>query len=350
MHDVAVIGAGLSGLSAARHLAQSGLDVVVLEKSRGLGGRAATRRIEWPGPGGKNLIFDHGAQFFTARDPVFRQQVEEWISAGICFEWATGFHTWDGVSLKPPDKQWEAPRYACHQGMSALGKDLGTGLLIRRDFRVGSVIGDRNGWLLSPAESSPGEAIQARAVFSSAPVPQSLELLGEHFSEEDRDLMGNMTYGRCLVCMANFENMPAIPDWRAIQVRDPGSSLSWMAWDSSKRNPDTPRGSFVLHASPEFSAGQELSAVEAQEQAQKVMLQDAAAIVGSWFVTPSFTTRHLWRYAIPLGPGLPAGFLNTQCVHPLYLVGDGVNGGRIEGAWLSGRRAAEHFLKRFEAA
>ena len=213
MHDVAVIGAGLSGLSAARHLAQSGLDVVVLEKSRGVGGRAATRRMDSPSGETTPLIFDHGAQFFTARDPLFQKQVEEWISAGICFEWAKGFHTWDGTSLLLPEKKWEAPRYACHEGMSALGKHLGTGLLIRRDFRVGSLTENQKGWHIGPAESSPGEAIQARAVFSSAPVPQSLELLGEHFSEEDRDLMGNMTYGRCLVCMANFENMRAIPDW-----------------------------------------------------------------------------------------------------------------------------------------
>ena len=221
MHDVAVIGAGLSGLSAARHLAKSGLDVLVLEKSRGLGGRAATRRIEWPGPGGKSLIFDHGAQFFTARNPLFRQQVQEWISAGICFEWASGFHTWDGLSLKPPDKQWEAPRYACHQGLSALGKDLGTGLLIRRGFRVGSVRGNRNGWLLSPAESGHGEAVQARAVICSAPVPQTLEILGEQFSEANRKLLGTMAYGRSLAVMAFFDQMPAAPEWKGVQIRDP---------------------------------------------------------------------------------------------------------------------------------
>ncbi len=350
MIDVVVIGAGISGLSAARYLAAIGLTVVVLEKSRGVGGRAATRRIDKPHGETHLLVFDHGAQFFAARDPQFREQVDEWISGGVCFEWATGFYTWDGTSLQLPDKQWEAPRYACHEGMSALGKHLGTGFLIRRDFRVGWVKESRQGWHIGAAESSPGEALEARALFCSAPVPQSLELLGEHLSEEHRALMGNMRYGRCLAVMAFFETMPAIPDWRAIQVRDPGSSLSWISWDSSKRYPDAPRGSFVLHASPEFSARQELSAGEAQEQAQKVMLQDATQIVGSWFATHSFTARHLWRYAIPLVSGLPAGFLNAQCVHPLYLVGDGMCGGRIEGAWLSGRRAAEHFLKRFEEA
>ena len=51
---IAIIGAGLAGLSAARALTAAGHTPVVFEKSRGLGGRLATRRTEF-GP------IDHGA-------------------------------------------------------------------------------------------------------------------------------------------------------------------------------------------------------------------------------------------------------------------------------------------------
>src|SRR6478672_4303562 len=44
--DVAVIGAGISGISCAQQLRQVGYRVVVVEKSRGLGGRMATRRVQ----------------------------------------------------------------------------------------------------------------------------------------------------------------------------------------------------------------------------------------------------------------------------------------------------------------
>ena len=124
IHDVLILGAGLSGLKAARDLQAAGRSVLVLDKGRGVGGRAATRR--WDG-----VPVDHGAQFFTARSAEFRAQVADWIARGVCFEWAKGFHQWDeDKGLQPPDADKEAghPRHACRAGMSALGKDLAAGL------------------------------------------------------------------------------------------------------------------------------------------------------------------------------------------------------------------------------
>ncbi|NBV51116.1 FAD-dependent oxidoreductase [bacterium] len=51
--DILVIGAGISGLASARALQDQGFSVAILEKSRGLGGRMATRRDE-------NGLWDHG--------------------------------------------------------------------------------------------------------------------------------------------------------------------------------------------------------------------------------------------------------------------------------------------------
>ena len=70
MRRVAVIGAGLSGL-AARELSESS-EVTVFEKSRGYGGRMATRY-------GGDFEFDHGAQFFTARSAEFQEFLEPLI-------------------------------------------------------------------------------------------------------------------------------------------------------------------------------------------------------------------------------------------------------------------------------
>ena len=69
---VAIIGAGISGLTAARMLTDAGIKVTVFEKSRGVGGRTANRRSEYGS-------FDHGAQYFTVKDREFRILIDSLI-------------------------------------------------------------------------------------------------------------------------------------------------------------------------------------------------------------------------------------------------------------------------------
>ena len=87
---VAVIGAGLAGLTAAGVLAKHGHQVVILEKARGPGGRMSTRRDG-------NVRFDHGAQYFTARHPRFIAQVEAWQEIGLVQRWNCLLYTSDAA-------------------------------------------------------------------------------------------------------------------------------------------------------------------------------------------------------------------------------------------------------------
>ena len=78
---VAVIGAGMTGITCARALYVAGYDVTVFEKSRGLGGRMATRRV------GKTLTIDHEAQFITARSDAFKSFMQRACKAGTAEIW-----------------------------------------------------------------------------------------------------------------------------------------------------------------------------------------------------------------------------------------------------------------------
>ena len=73
--SVAIIGAGLSGLSCATRLQALGLQVQIYEKSRGPSGRMSARN-------GDGWSADHGAQYFTARDPLFIEELGRWMQAG----------------------------------------------------------------------------------------------------------------------------------------------------------------------------------------------------------------------------------------------------------------------------
>eukprot|EP01052_Picozoa_sp_SAG31_P049200 SAG31_NODE_10658_length_1113_cov_1.165680_1_plen_154_part_01 len=81
--NVAVIGAGVSGLVCASELRQAGIDVRVFEMGRGPGGRLATRREA-------GMPFDHGTQYFTCSHPVFAEIVSEWVRADVVRVWDHG--------------------------------------------------------------------------------------------------------------------------------------------------------------------------------------------------------------------------------------------------------------------
>ena len=93
--DAVVIGAGIAGLMAAARLADHGRSVLVLDKSRGVGGRMATRRI-----GG--AVCDHGAQFFTQRTRGFHSFLEDAVRDDAVVEWCRGFSRDGSIAADGP--------------------------------------------------------------------------------------------------------------------------------------------------------------------------------------------------------------------------------------------------------
>lgn len=113
---IGIIGAGLSGIVAARELACHGHTVELIEKGRSVGGRLATRRI---GDGKA----DHGAVYFTVRGEALKQDVADWQRKG-----------WVNVWYADP-----YPRYVAAGGMNALAKQLAEGLTVHLNERVEAV-------------------------------------------------------------------------------------------------------------------------------------------------------------------------------------------------------------------
>ena len=193
-YDVLIIGAGIAGLTAARALRAAGKTVLLLEKSRGLGGRAATRR--WDG-----LPVDHGAQFFTARSADFTAQVDDWSRRGVCFEWSHGLHhaTQDGPQQAHGD---HFPRYACREGMTALGRDLGgpDPSFVLRETKVTRIQCRDSDWEVSAED---GRIFRSRALIVTPPPPQSAALLAAA-SPEAASLLHSLPMAPCLALVARY--------------------------------------------------------------------------------------------------------------------------------------------------
>ena len=169
---VAVVGAGISGLTAASRLARGGCAVTVYETGRGPGGRTSTRRA---GPDGAGWQFDHGAQYFSAKDPAFRAIVEDWRAEGLVAEWTGVFGTLDATTgtFVREDAQETKERWVGTPSMNAIAKGLsrraGISLVTSRrvtSFEGGPGVGDGS-WTVVHRSSAPSAKTDA----NGDPVP-----------------------------------------------------------------------------------------------------------------------------------------------------------------------------------
>ena len=169
---VAVVGAGISGLTAASRLARGGCAVTVYETGRGPGGRTSTRRA---GPDGAGWQFDHGAQYFSAKDPAFRAIVEDWRAEGLVAEWTGVFGTLDATTgtFVREDPQETKERWVGTPSMNAIAKGLsrraGISLVTSRrvtSFEGGPGVGDGS-WTVVHRSSAPSAKTDA----NGDPVP-----------------------------------------------------------------------------------------------------------------------------------------------------------------------------------
>lgn len=322
--NVAVIGAGISGLICARTLQDHGLNVTVFDKSHGPGGRTATRRAE------PNLRYDHGAQYFTVYDQQFARYVDAWIEQGIVAEWNGRIVEIDGGEVT--EKTDQPRRYVGVPGMRAIAEHLATDLEICQETKIVSLTRTQSKWKLSDANGHEHPSIDDVVV--ALPSPQAADLLGEHrFATQVRAVQ--MT--PCWTALATFER-PIGVAWDGAFVHD--SPLGWVARNSSKPGRDPSVDSWVLQATPHWSAT--LIELTRPEVNVKLLAEFAKLIPGP---VPStiHLDAHLWRFsATPEKLDHPALFDPATGV---AVCGDWLAGGRVEGAFRSGVAAAGCILR-----
>ena len=166
--SVAVIGSGISGLSCARTLADHNFDVHVFDKGRGPGGRMSTRRTS------AGLQFDHGAQYFTARDRNFQRDVDSWRELGIVAEWQGRIVSVSQSAFAPVNGQ---ARFVGTPSMNSICRHLGDGLPVQFSTRVAPLRRTGSKWTLIDDEGQ--ELGGFDVVVLAVPAPQVTGLLAE---------------------------------------------------------------------------------------------------------------------------------------------------------------------------
>lgn len=300
MHGrIAVIGAGLSGLTCAASLQDAGRDVTVFDKSRGVGGRLSTRRV-------KDLSFDHGAPEATGDDPAFL----DWISG-------LGAVVRDGAAIGLP-------------GMSGLLKPLARTLDIRGGSEVAAVTRDGKGWGLRLTDGT--RAAGLGAVVLAIPAPQALRLLPEDGPVPMRALK-SVTMAPVWTLLAAFEARVDAPDL----IIDAGDIARAERQSSRPGRSDSPEA-WVVHFSFAFTRPH----LEMERDAVLPLLLDNFADIAGPLPRQTYAAAHRWRFArteVPLGAAY-----SGDAVTGLMAGGDWALGPNAIHAWKSGRAMAGALL------
>ncbi len=331
---VVIIGAGLSGLTAAATLASdtSGrpIEVVVVDKGRSVGGRLATRRIG-------EAVLDHGAQFFTVRSEYFAHAVERWRSVGVVEEWCHGFADNDGY-----------PRYRVRGGMNALakhlaGQELGPNVSVVTRQRANAIIPGADRWAVT-YEAANREPDEADMIIATPPLPQTLELLQSGATVPTPEIarrLETMRYHKVIAILATLDRSPGLADPGALQRPD-HPIFTFVADNQAKGV--SPEPAVTFHMSHELS---ERLWGRPDDEVLAEVHEEIRAVISGAAVTDIQVKR--WRYAGPVKPAAEPFLELSTGPKPLLLAGDSFGGSKVEGAFLSGLMAGRRALSLLNA-
>lgn len=339
--DAVVIGAGIAGLMAASRLTAHGHSVLVLDKSRGIGGRMATRRVG-------EAVCDHGAQFFTQRTHDFHGVIEPAVHDGAVAEWCRGFSRDGSIGADRPAADDGHPRYRGVRGMTDLPKWLAARLAtqgheveVRTTAQATSVaVGDDRVRVTIEGQNAPAEVVEAAGCVLTAPVPQALDLLAAGGSLDQLDAhaierLRTVAYDPCFAVLLVLDRPSLMPEPGAIQFgSDAPGPVAWVADNQKKGISAVP--ALTVHATGAFS--REHFDVPPDDVAG--MLIDAVRpwIDGDPRTAVVERSVHRWKFATPTTV-LPDPFVAASWSPPILCCGDAFAGPRVEGAFSSGAAA-----------
>ncbi len=365
--SAAIIGAGLAGLSAAATLHRAGVPVCVFDKGRGLGGRAATRRL------GDRPCFDHGLPWIpwplaqalpslplsAGQAPVLHRLGE--ASPGqaptLPQDAGVGAPTTPldalGISSEDRSRFWHLPpdhRPSCwpEPGISALPKALAQGVTVHLSHTVTGAMPAAEGWMIT-ATPAPDQPLQQFGPFAililALPAPQALALIS---ADSALGLaLAQVVYAPCWTLMVDLADPPPA-GFGVLQGAAEDADRRWLIQKEGQK-PGRPAGAITVQADGDWTRRH----LEHDREDVIALLRAYAAdrvpdpAMARWVreAPAAYAAAHRWRYSRCLRPAVgPGRSWLADAGLGLYAIGDSVTGPSAARAALSGTALARHLL------
>ena len=339
-----IIGAGISGLATAYILAKQAphIDIHCIEKSRGVGGRAATRRRN-------GAIFDHGAQFFRTNDveqlAFFYNQLD--ASQLIDIAKPVWTFTHDNMIAVGDSAQNNVPKLVYRTGINQLGKLLKPdNLRISFEQRVHHIAHEHN--LIHCVDANQQEIAVGDAVLFTPPAPQTIDILHESTCDSTMkqqliDALTPATYRPCLSITMAFAHAFEFPFY-ALVNSDRQHDISWLAFEHDKDASRAPAGQSLITIQLAPAASKTHWDADVDTLATHY-LPAIAALLNTQLPQPLWVDRQGWRYALPDGKANTHLLQMYERSHGVYFAGDALSGlGRVHLALQSGFDVAQRII------
>ncbi len=342
MVSIAIIGAGISGLAAARCLRDAGQRVVIFEKSHDVGGRLATRRNQ-------GFTYDDGAQYIKPGSQLSISWITKRFASPDLIDIPKPIWTFDqqGKIREGDPRQNVEPRWTYRFGNNTLPKLLVEELDVRLDTCIHQLQQTPTGWqLLDTKKETYGPfhqvlitlpAAQAQHLIQDSTIdPQLQQGIGEQ--------LGEIAHNSLISVMLGVRPQPRQRPFYALVNTDKQHSISWLAWEHEKAPERTParNGLLIAQMAPDYSQ-------QHWEDDDDLLIQNVTAQVHKLLQEnlprSTFHDVKRWRYALPSKTRNNSVLNRFTLSEGLAFAGDSYTGGRVHLSLENGVRIALDMLR-----
>lgn len=335
MPAVAVVGAGVAGLAAARVLAGAGVDVQVFERETTAGGRVATGHHA-------GAAYDFGAQLFRAESAAAARMIFEELPRDDLVDIGRDVWTFDASgAIVPGDPALNAdPKWVYRGGLDRLPALLAEplGERLHLSAPVEAITRSDGTWSL---ELRGGRRAAAESLLITTPGPVAARLLAGAVGPEALDGLAALPYRAIIAAVFGFRPRPALArPFYALVNSDRAHAISWLAFEDDKPGYVPKDESVVVAQMADAWSSTRLDRLPPETAGEALPLVRALLPA---LPAPVWTAVHVWPHALPSATLEPAT-LDGLAGDGLFFAGDGFAGARLHLALESGVAAANRIL------